>query len=156
MTLNPNWFLNATGQFTPIGSGQIALSTTTTTGFLTYVTSTSTVTINLNTTATTFDGPFVTQGTSGVWLAFGSVTISDSAAPNQTHVKLWDGTTVIASGEARVTALNVGASVLLSGIISNPASNLKVSMVCNTATGIMLYNFTPYLKDCYLTAIRIG
>src|SRR6516165_4886960 len=73
------------------------------------------------------DGPVVAQGTVGTWYAGGSVTLYDTTASAAFICKLWDGTTVIASGAVYLgTALSAG-SVWLSGIITNPVGNLRIS-----------------------------
>lgn len=156
MTLNHNWFLNATGQFTPIGSGQINLSTTTTTGFLTYLTKATTADITISTTSYT-DGPSVSQGSSGTWLASGTITLESSVAASLTFLQLWDGTTTIASCETNIAGLLDATSASLSGVISSPAGNLRISGRVNSGgSAIMRFNNSGLSADCTLTAIRIG
>jgi len=113
--------------------------------------------IALNNTANYFDGPSVAQGSSGTWFASGSVTVGDTAAANRILCKLWDGTTVIDSGPG--VNFNAGnfTTISLSGFLTAPASNMKISCRCDTATtGVIKFNFTGNSKDSTITAIRIG
>lgn len=157
MTLNPNWFLNATGQFTAIGSGQVALSTTTTTGFLTFLTKATTANITSSSTSVYTDGPSVSQGTSGTWYAVGTLTIADSASSRQWMAKLWDGTTTIASAGSQAPGTGP-SSITLAGVISGPAGNLRMSCIpfSPVATFAMQFNYSGNSNDCNITAIRIG
>lgn len=110
----------------------------------------------LNNATLFFDGPSVAQGTVGTWYASGNVTLRDTAGNSTFRVKLWDGTTVIDS--AVVFSFN-GAEVTvhLSGALSAPAGNIKISVI-NTSgtTGIMTFNRSNTSKDCTLTAMRIS
>ncbi|MEH2707090.1 hypothetical protein DXU06_20415 [Bradyrhizobium elkanii] len=111
--------------------------------------------IVLSNTASYFDGPFVAQGTSGTWFVTGTVTILGTAS-DVIHAKLWDGTTVIASGETTIPP-NTVTSISLSGIITTPAANIRISVQNpSTAGGKMLFNVSGGGKDCTLTAFRIG
>jgi len=110
----------------------------------------------LNNTANYFDGPQVAQGSVGTWLVMGSVSVTSGAAA-QIRVKLWDGATVIASGVASVGAPNQFVCVSLSGVISTPAGNLKLSARDpNNPTGVMVYNQAGDSKEGTITAVRIG
>ncbi len=159
MTLNPNWFLNATGQFTPIGSGQIGISTTTTTGFLTFVTSTTTLNLAGASTATTLDVAFVSQGSSGTWLATAFISATDTAGASAVSFKLWDGVTIIGAGICRPPAISAFNTVSVTGVISNPVGNIKLSVNSNTTTYQIqagLTGNTTYFPNTAITAIRIG
>lgn len=114
--------------------------------------------VALNNTANYFDGPSVAQGTSGTWYVSGTVSISDTTAggPNYS-IKLWDGTTIIAN--TGVTAVGTGnlASVSLSGIITNPAGNLRISVKDTSSTnGTIVATVDGTAKGSTITAIRIG
>lgn len=113
--------------------------------------------VALNNVSNYFDGPSVAQGTSGTWLAVATVTISDvSNSGGTVNCKLWDGTSVIASAAFRMP-LAGSFSVSLSGVITSPAGNLRVS--CQDAaftTGKILFNATGNSKDSTITAVRIG
>ncbi len=84
------------------------------------------------------DGPTVAQGTSGVWFASGQITWLDSnAGVSNFTCKLWDGTTVIASASADRTTAGGYNSLSLSGHISAPAANIKISCKALNATTTM-------------------
>ncbi len=153
MTLNPNWFLNATGQFTQIGSGQVAISTTTTTGFLTYLTKATTVDISPPTTAFT-DIISVTQGTSGTWLATATIT-AFSASNINFFPRLWDGTTVFVSATNPNGQVGFHVATSISGIIANPVGNIRLSIAA-TAAYTVKFNFSGNSLDTSMTALRIG
>jgi hypothetical protein len=116
--------------------------------------------VALNNTTLYFDGPSVAQGTVGTWFVSGSVSIGDNAglgASSVIYVKLWDGTTVIASG-VYIIAQNGNAPIIsLSGYISNPAANLRISARdSTTAGGYFRANSSGIGKDSTITAFRIG
>jgi hypothetical protein len=112
--------------------------------------------VALNNTANYFDGPSVVQGTVGTWFVSGSVIVND-AGQATIFAKLWDGTTVISSGVATVTGTNVQETIALSGLITAPAGNLRIS--CKDATtvnGKISFNNSGNSKDSTITAIRIA
>lgn len=112
--------------------------------------------VALNNTATYFDGPSVAQGTSGTWFASGTVTVFDSATALM-KAKLWDGTTVIASTEMVILSTETVNPISLSGFITSPAGNIRISVQDNSnTTGKILFNGTGLSKDSTLTAIRLG
>jgi hypothetical protein len=102
-----------------------------------------------------FDGPSVAQGSSGTWFASGTVTLTDTSAAGM-RVKLWDGSTIIASANASCPA-NSTVAVSLSGFLASPAGNLTISVrdITNT-TGKILFNMSANSMDSTITAIRIG
>lgn len=106
------------------------------------------------------DGPSIAQGTSGIWFVSGTVTISSGSSLGSTvteSIKLWDGTTVIASTEQGVYAGSpVYTSASLSGYISSPTGNLRISAKSNTANDSFVFNASGNSKDCTLTAVRVG
>lgn len=113
--------------------------------------------VALNNTGAYFTGPTVAQGTSGTWFVSGTVTVVDTLGIAAFSAKLWDGTTVIASGRAQSSAAGGPISISLSGYISSPAGNLRISVRDITSTsGNIIYNDTGNGKDSTLTAIRIG
>lgn len=113
--------------------------------------------VALNNTATYFDGPTIAQGTTGTWFVSGTVTLLDTAATASIHCKLWDGTTVIASSEGLSNNTLRGVSVSLSGIITSPAANLRISCRDADATsGKILFNATGSSKDSTITAVRLA
>jgi hypothetical protein len=56
--------------------------------------------VPLNNTANYFDGPSTAQGASGTWFAAGTITLTDTGTTAIYACKLWDGTTVISSGQS--------------------------------------------------------
>lgn len=113
--------------------------------------------VALNNTGSYFDGPSIAQGTVGTWLVTGQVTLNDTAAVNACNVKLWDGTTVIGSAIVNVTAASRRVVVSLSGYITSPAGDLRISVQDSaTTTGVILYNGSGNSKDSTITAVRIG
>jgi hypothetical protein len=121
------------------------------------VTASLSANVTMNNTSTYFDGPSVAQGTSGTWFVSGTVTCSDTAGAANFVAKLWDGTTVIASAAFRSEVANGGAVCSLSGYITSPAGNLKISCKDGTSTsGLIIYNYSLNAKDSTITAIRIA
>lgn len=114
--------------------------------------------VSLNNTGTYFDGPSVAQGTTGTWCTAGTVTVLDSNSASLVKVKLWDGTTVIASTEIiLVTNANSFTPVSLSGCIASPASNIKISVEDTTTTsGVIRFNASGNSKDSTITVWRVS
>lgn len=113
--------------------------------------------VALNHTGSYFDGPTVAQGTAGTWFASGTVSVTDTAGAANINVKLWDGTTVIASAAAFVPSVNANISISLSGYIASPAGNIRMSVNDNTSTsGAIKFNASGNSKDSTVSAIRIG
>lgn len=114
--------------------------------------------VALNNTGAYFDGPSIAQGTVGTWFVSGTVTVNDTAGIAGFNVKLWDGTTVIAS--ARGTQFSGGAAgtpITVSGYITSPAGNLKISVNdASSISGNILFNASGNSKDSTITAIRIA
>lgn len=111
--------------------------------------------VNLNNTANYFDGPSVAQGTSGTWFASGSVTLTGASA-DQIFCKLWDGTTVIATGQSSI-ASGLPQTMALSGYLATPAGNIRISCRDPTGTtGKIVFNSTTLGKDATISAFRIN
>jgi hypothetical protein len=111
----------------------------------------------LNNAALYFDGPSVAQGTVGTWFVSGTVTIIDISNIASFNIKLWDGTTVIASARHFQGTIGTDLSICLSGFIIAPVGNLRISVRDTSATtGRILFNDTGTSKDSTITAIRIG
>jgi hypothetical protein len=112
--------------------------------------------VALNSTSTYFDGPSVAQGTVGTWLATGSVTLLDTAGLAVINCKLWDGTIVVASAQVEPTAASTAVSLALSGVMANPAANIRISCKdISSTSGAMKFNTSGNSKDSTLTAVRI-
>lgn len=115
------------------------------------------VDVALNNTANFFDGPSVAQGTSGTWLATGSVTVNDTAGAATLQAKLWDGTSVIASGRALTAGANNSLILSLSGVLASPAGNLRISVRdASSTSGVISANITGSGMDSTLTVLRIA
>jgi hypothetical protein len=113
--------------------------------------------VSLNNTANYFDGPSVAQGTSGTWFASGTVTCVDTSAAAAFIAKLWDGTTVIASARITSTGANNPVCISLSGYISSPAANIRISVRDSASTsGSIAFNNSGNSKDSTLSVIRIA
>lgn len=114
--------------------------------------------ISLSNTGLYFDGPAVAQGSSGTWFVSGTVTVLDGAGAAAFQAKLWDGTTVIASGYLNIqAAANQNGTISLSGVITSPAGNLRISVKDSTsASGKIIFNQSGNSKDSTITAVRIG
>lgn len=113
--------------------------------------------VNLNNTGSYFDGPSIAQGTSGTWFVSGTVTVTDSAGAAAFNVKLWDGVTVIASSTFINSAAGKVSPISLSGFITSPVGNLRISVNDETSVnGVIRFNRSGLSKDSTISAIRIG
>jgi hypothetical protein len=83
--------------------------------------------------ATFYDGPTVSL-TVGTWLVQGTVTISDATAAGNQTAKLWDGTTVYASGESMVPSVNGACAITLQAVIVVP-STISYKISCASSHG---------------------
>ncbi len=110
--------------------------------------------VAMNNTSNYFDGPSTAQGTSGTWLATGTITFTDPTNPSNVDCKLWDGTTVIASTEQRYATAATGVSIALSGSLATPAANIRISCKSNSTTAVIAFNKSGNSKDSTLTVIR--
>ncbi len=113
--------------------------------------------VALNDTSAYFDGPSVAQGSTGTWFASGTVTMRDSVTGSAVFcVKLWDGTTVIASAQTTSQDTNQTIQVSLSGYLPSPAGNLRISVRDITATtGLIDFNASGLGKDATISAFRV-
>lgn len=156
----PAWSAAGTGSVTSVTCGTgLSGGTFTTSGTcavsLSVITNSLGANVALNNTGTYFDGPSVAQGTSGMWCATGTVTIQDTAASGF-NLKLWDGTTVIASARTVVAAANAPFAIALSGCLNTPAGNIRISVNDSSATtGTMVFNASGNSKDGTITAWRV-
>jgi hypothetical protein len=113
--------------------------------------------VALNNVNNYFDGPSCAQGATGTWFASGTVSILDTAGASNFNIKLWDGTTVIASARATTGGANFVSTVSLSGTLAAPAGNLRISVQdVGGATGKILFNTSGNSKDSALTVVRIA
>ncbi|SHH46862.1 hypothetical protein [Bradyrhizobium erythrophlei] len=113
--------------------------------------------VALSNIANYFDGPSVAQGTVGTWFVSGSILVTDTVGAAGFTFKLWDGTTLIASSTFGITAANVQLFVSLSGIITAPAGNLRLSCRDFSSTsGKILFNQSGLSKDSTISAVRLA
>lgn len=113
--------------------------------------------VALNNVATYFTGPTCAQGTTGTWLATGTVTVQDTAGTANIVAKLWDGTTVIASAGVTISSINELRTIALSGVITNPAGNIRIDVKdVSSTSGKIISNASGNSKDSTLTVTRIG
>jgi hypothetical protein len=110
--------------------------------------------VSLNSSSTEFTGPSMAQGTSGTWFVTGSVTLN--CAPGSVfRVRLHDGTTTISSTE--VIAGSRQILVSLSGILANPAGNIRIAVQDqSSATGTIKADSSGFGKDSVIYGQRIG
>jgi hypothetical protein len=150
-----NVTLNAPTFTSPVVSSGTLTGTS---SMLSPITNSLTGNVALNNTANYFTGPTVAQGSTGTWFASGSVVVLDSAAGAIFDVKLWDGTTVIAEARVTTTAANQEQPASVSGFITSPASNIRISVrdVVSTNGQIRFNSNSDGSKTSTVTAIRIG
>jgi hypothetical protein len=103
------------------------------------------------------DGPSVAQGSTGTWLASGTVSLTSTAA-DAIDVKLWDGTTVIASTRVTVGGAGYSATASLSGYLASPAGNLRISCknISASGTATIRFNASGSSKDSTISAFRVA
>lgn len=112
--------------------------------------------VAMNNTALFFTGPSVVQGTTGVWLASGTVTLVDTASVAGFNCVISDGSTNVASARGVSQSANSPIAIALSGVITNPAGNLRISCQDTTSVnGSMQFNASGLSKDSTLTVYRI-
>ena len=119
------------------------------------VTNSLTSDVTCNNTALYFDGPNVAQGSTGTWFASGTISIG-AAQGHENYAKLWDGTTVIASARVALNAANHAVSISLSGYITNPAGNIRISLRDASGTTVIAWNGSGNEKDSTVSAFRIA
>jgi hypothetical protein len=100
------------------------------------------------------DGPTIAQGSVGIWLATGTVTVGGNSAGNY-NAKLYDGTTIIASTSLYIPAAGVFSSMALSGIATSPAGNLRIAVNTDAVSASMLSS-TGNINACTISAVRVG
>lgn len=103
------------------------------------------------------DGPSVAQGSAGgTWFATGTVTILATSLTNVT-IKLWDGTSVISSSAVRPPGGVSEWSVALSGYITAPVSDIRISVATSPDSITMLHDtLIPAGKASTITAFRVA
>lgn len=112
--------------------------------------------VNLTNTGSYFTGPQVAQGTSGTWYVSATIIVHDPSGQAVVYGQLTDGTTVIASGVVVTDALGAGVPLTLSGYITSPAGNLRMTAKDITSTsGAIKFNVSGNSMDSTISAIRI-
>lgn len=115
--------------------------------------------VPFGTVSTYVTGPQVAQGVSGTWFVSGTILCSGGPLNPFFNAKLWDGTTLIASTSVALDG-SVGAVIplSLSGIITNPAGNLRISALnSRDGSGQLTANLADgTTKASTITAIRIA
>lgn len=103
------------------------------------------------------DGPSMAQGGTGTWWVSGQVTVSDTSGAAGFICKLWDLSTVIASGAVTTGGTAFNATMSLSGILTSPAANIRISCADAKATpaGAMKFNASGNSKDSSIYGMRI-
>ena len=112
--------------------------------------------VSLTSTSSYFTGPSIAQGTIGTWDVHGTVTLTDTSAAASFNCKLWDGTTVIASGSVTSPSANNFASMSLHGVLASPAASIQIACedVASTS-GKIKFNASGNSKDSNITGVRI-
>lgn len=123
---------------------------------LTYLTNSLGSPVTMTTSSTAYDGPTVSQGTTGTWLVMGGLMVNTPAGNNTVGIQLWDGTTNIATG-GNSSGASQQVNTHLSGIITNPTGNLKLTATNFSASGgTIAINNGAAAPSSYITAIRIA
>jgi len=123
------------------------------------ITNALTANVALNNIANFFTGPSVAQGSTGTWFAMGTITVGGGSA-GIIAVKIWDGTTVLASSTFESLAgpgSNGQGFTIIGKPITNPAGNIRISVrdLSNT-DNFILYDERSLTLSSSITAIRIG
>lgn len=112
--------------------------------------------VALNNTGLYFTGPTVAQGSTGTWFASGSVTLVDTVGVAGFNCVISDGSSNVASGRGVSIGANSPIVIALSGVITSPAGNLRISCQdTSTTSGSILFNSTGLSKDSTLTVVRL-
>ena len=121
-----------TGQFLQ-SNGSSAPSWATPSSGLTYYTAYGS-NQNITNPSTYITAVSVSNGITGTWFACGTVTVVSSSG-EEFYLKLWDGTTLISSTTFWASGGNNPYSGSVSGIITNPAGNIRISVTNSNGDG---------------------
>jgi hypothetical protein len=112
--------------------------------------------VALNNTANYFDGPSMAQGTTGVWLATGGVTVNGNAN-DIIRCKLWDGTTIADSTQQQILGASAEVKIPLSGFINAPAANIRISCrnITSTTSSNIVANGSANAHDSTISGWRV-
>lgn len=129
-----------------------------------YVTNATTADITISTTSFT-DGPSVsvttsTAGVPGIWYVAANATVIPATPNTSIVLRLWDGTTTIASQGLTIANASYWTPVAMSGVIVAPVGNLRLSAHSVGAHTFTLESSASVSMDgpavCSITAVRIG
>jgi len=113
--------------------------------------------VALNNTGNFFDGPKISQGSTGTWDVCGSVMVEDTSAAAQFSAKLWDGTQVFATGVQNTFAANKQTTITLCAKGITPTGDLRISVNDSTSTnGLITHNTQGSGVDSVISADRIN
>jgi hypothetical protein len=159
----PSWAAYTNGTVTSVVAGTgLSGGTITTSGTVALnvqaLTNTLTGDVLITNNTSYFDGPSVSQGTTGTWAATGFITLIDTVAQSNVICKLWDGTTTIAAGRGNIQGTASALTITLTGVIVSPAGNIRIS--CHDVTagnGAKMAFSDPDLNahNSSLTVLRI-
>jgi hypothetical protein len=113
--------------------------------------------VAMNNTSNYFDGPSMAQGTAGVWLATGGVTVNGNAN-DIIRCKLWDGTnTAVDSTQQQIGGGAPEAKIALSGFVSSPAGNIRISCrnITSTTSTNIVFNGSANSHDSTVSGYRV-
>lgn len=114
--------------------------------------------VAINNTANYFDGPSqsVVAGV-GTYYVSATVSFKNTAAAANLWGKIWDGTSLINSGNLTTGAANFVGSMTLTGVITNPAGNIRFSgKDAGSTASAFIFNASGNSRDCNLTVVRIA
>ncbi len=154
-------FLRDDGWFQQVVTGDLGPSSTST-GVLSFLATSLSSDLILASTATTFDVISVSQGSSGTWFCSANATLNSGGGACEFALKLWDGTNVIATAGTFVGAAGSFIAASVSGVLSAPAGNIKLSAVANVGAAGTLVKaatasaFGSQPPATTLTVVRIG
>lgn len=112
--------------------------------------------VTLNNTASFFDGPSIAQGSTGTWFVSGTVSLQDSSAAARFDAKLWDGTTIVATATNTSGGASFVAAIALSGFITSPAGNLRISVKDASSTNGSIMAVSGGIGGSNISAFRIA
>lgn len=109
---------------------------------------------------TQFNGPEVSVGNIGTWYVSSHITVESDDVPQTMKIILWDGTTIIDSGEVNVISGNIISTVGLSGIITSPQGPLRISVQATQFqpgdTTDIKFNASGNGKDSTISAFQLA
>ena len=115
--------------------------------------------VALTNTAAYFQGPTIAQGTVGTWFVMGSVEVQGNVG-DAINLKMWDGTTVIASSALDITSGSGGVVYAsFAGLLVNPTGSLQIAVqnaTSTTGSNILANAAGAGANSSNITAIRVG